>query len=613
MADSRSFWANACLKAIVITLALCLMNQPAASAKVVNIIHMNDVHNRIEPATASFSYCSRATDQQTGTCFGGWSRIASYIRSQRALRPQTLVLDAGDQYMGTVYDAVYKGNTTGPLFNAVGVNATVLGNHEFDFGIDQLVGNLKGMPNVPVLGACNAVVNTSAGSGLDAILKKWTIFRLKGLKIAVIGVTTPELAYTTLQPADRHKVSFLQPVPALRQCVRELRAKVKHISAIIVLSHVGYPLDIEIAQQVAYIDLIIGGHSHSFLYGNSTGAVGPVLLVNSTAQPPDLSVGPYPTFVPSEVSRGKTVAVTTAYFTSRYLGNLEIEFNSAKRVAAIRGMPVLLGGANSSNPVPFDPVVERLITQWSPSVDIYQKTILGSTKVTLDVANVRRAETRAGNVACDAQLWYIKTETAIEQQFGPVNICLLNGGGVRAPVEAGNITAGQVYNMIPFGNVISVLGVTGQYLLDALENGVSRVTSTSGTGRFPVVSGLKFVYNATLPAGSRITKAAIRAANGTEMPIDPCATYNVLTNDYMMGGGDGYVSLAISKKLFPSGATFDSAARAYIGKFSPLDPKLEGRILACTWDSAWGAPVVPPPVDPSCTAPLNFPRRCNRP
>jgi hypothetical protein len=144
---------------------------------------------------------------------------------------------------------------------------------------------------------------------------------------------------------------------------------------------------------------------------------------------------------------------------------------------------------------------------------------------------VRSRESNLGNLICDAMLW--KTEGAGSQ------ICITNGGGIRAPIQAGDITIGSVLTVLPFGNQIATLGLTGADVVAALENGVSRWENTDG--RFPQVGGIRYAFDPERPAGSRILSAEIKNADGSFSPIDPAEIYNVTTNDFMRRGGDGYV------------------------------------------------------------------------
>jgi len=199
------------------------------------------------------------------------------------------------------------------------------------------------------------------------------------------------------------------------------------------------------------------------------------------------------------------------------------------------------------------------------------ETTLGTTDVALDGerAAVRSRETNLGNLICDAMLW--KTSALGAQ------VALQNGGGVRASVPAGDITMGQVLQVLPFGNEISVLSVTGAGLRAALENGVSQVEE--GAGRFPQIAGLRFAFDPAAAPGARVTSVDVwDDATRSYRAIAPGKTYRVATNTYLADGGDGYTAFAAGTDRYDTGWLLSDALAEYLEAESPVAPEIEGRI-----------------------------------
>jgi 5'-nucleotidase len=174
-----------------------------------------------------------------------------------------------------------------------------------------------------------------------------------------------------------------------------------------------------------------------------------------------------------------------------------------------------------------------------------------------------------------------------QTQSEGTQIAIQNGGGIRASIEAGDVTVGDVLTVLPFGNLISTFELTGAEVVQALENGVSRAENpeNEGTGRFPQVAGLRFSWNPDQPVGARIVSVEVRGADGSYSPIDPAATYKIASNDFMRGGGDDYEVFVTARNAYDYGAALDEAVQAYIAANSPVAPELEGRITQVAGDA----------------------------
>ncbi|MCX7706488.1 MAG: 5'-nucleotidase C-terminal domain-containing protein, partial [Anaerolineae bacterium] len=273
----------------------------------------------------------------------------------------------------------------------------------------------------------------------------------------------------------------------------------------------------------------------------------------------------YPTVVNSP--SGDTVLVVSAFEWGKYLGRLDVSFTADGKIAGYVGAPIFIDTRFAE-----DPTIAAAVAEFAKPIAQLRAKVIGSSRVPLEGtrAIVRSRETNLGNLICDALLW----KTAAEG----TQVCVTNGGGIRASIPAGNITMGQVLEVLPFGNLIATMQLRGEDLWAALENGVSRWQL--GDGRFPQVGGMRYIFDPTRPAGSRIVAVQVRGADGLYRPLDMNAIYKVVTNDFMRRGGDGY-TVFLTKAINPydAGAVMADAVAEYIGRNSPVAPTVEGRIL----------------------------------
>ncbi len=505
------------------------------------IMHTNDVHAHFEQINKYGGTCSQDA-AAAGKCFGGVARRATEIKKIRAEHPDALLLDAGDEFQGTLFFNQYQGKAAQKFMNMLGYNAMVVGNHEFDSGPKVLAEFIKGA-KFPVLGAN---VDASQDPYLKGLLKPYVILNVNGHKVGIIGVTT-EMTSILSSPGD--KVKFSDPIETAQKYAKELESK--GVNIIILLSHLGYNRDQELAKKVAGIDIIVGGHSHTFLANNNKKAA-----------------GPYPTVV--ESPRKEPVLIVTAKAYGQYLGYLQATFNQDGVATAWEGEPILL-----DKNIPEDPQVLAVVKELAKPLEKLRHTVIGKAAVDLDGerSHCRFAECTMGDLVTDAILWKMKDQG--------IQIALQNGGGIRASIPAGDVTVGQVLEVLPFGNTVATFEIKGSDLLAALENGVSKADNpeNEGTGRFLQVAGLRYSWDPSQPVGHRIVSAEVRNADGTYSPIDPNATYKVAANNYIRHGGDGY-SMFKEHAINPYdyGPLLADVVIDYIKAHSPVSVKLEGRI-----------------------------------
>jgi 5'-nucleotidase / UDP-sugar diphosphatase len=513
-------------------------NAQAAGGFTVTLLHSNDTHDHLEPTTYSGK---DAAGKDYKVQYGGVARIKAALETLKKASTNPIVLDAGDVFTGTIYGMVYKGLADLAYMESFGVQAQTIGNHEFDNGPSQLAEYIKNA-SFPVV---SANIDASSEPLLKDILKKSTVLEVRGQKIGIVGVTTPETPITS-SPGDT--VKFLDPLSSVQAEVDALRGS--GITKIILLSHLGYSEDLKLAPKLKGVGVIVGGHSHTPL-GKFEGNGLPA------------SEGAYPTVLKD--SSGKTILVSQVWEWGKFYGSLRVTFDAD-------GTPVSWGGKVVPVTESFkaDTRLAATLKAFTVPVDAFRKEVVGTavSKLNGERGDVRKRETNLSNVIADANLW--KT-----QKYGTI-ISLQNGGGVRASIEAGPITVGQIINVQPFGNTLFVLDLTGAEVRASLENGVSQWET--GAGRFLQVSGLKYTFDLAQKPGSRITDVQVKDGTGFKA-LDPAAVYKVVVNNFIASGGDGFDALKNAK-----GSRTDTylpdyqVMQEYFASLKTIDAKLEGRI-----------------------------------
>lgn len=523
------------------------------------LLHTNDFHARVDQYNRNGARCKPA-DEAGGLCIAGVARLATVVEGIRAARDHVLFLDAGDQFQGSLFFTVFGADVLTATMTALGYDAMAIGNHEFDSGPAELARFIDGV-EFPVIGSN---IDASAEPLLDGKILPYTILERGGQQIGIIGLTTPD---TENISSPGPNIIFTPVITAAQETVDLLTNM--GVDKIVALTHLGYEADLELAAVVSGIDIIIGGHSHSFLYDPPN----PISFSPPTFPQfgPLVPVGPYPTVIASPAA--EPVLVVTAYQWGTFLGRLDVVFDEHGIVTYFGGNPIFLG-----NNVARDPDLEALLDEYRPAVAALIATPVGTTTVDLPIVVggqqiCRLGECRLGNLVADAMLWMANQV----DPAGNYQIAFQNGGGLRAPIVAGTVTMGDVLETLPFGNAIATFQLEGTYIKAALENGARLYPSANGG--FAQVSGLRYTINASQPAGSRVSN--IEVWNGTSWePLVLTQIYNVVTNDFMRRGGDNYTMFrdhAINPYDF--GPALDEALAQYFMTFSPVTPVIEGRII----------------------------------
>ena len=502
---------------------------PAEGALSLTILHTNDTHSHIAGINKYGNACFDDTD-----CRGGLARIATAIRTAKSRSDTIIALDAGDQFQGTLFYSVNKWPMLAELDQHMPYDAMTLGNHEFDEGCLELTRFLAAL-SFPVLAA-----NLKPAKGcpmLKGNYAPYTLLTVRGQKVAVVGIANNEVVSLA---AACPRTFFEDTAACLQRTVKDLEAQgVKHIIA---LTHIGLSEDRKLARSVDGVDIIVGGHSHSYLG-------------------PDSEEGPYPIIERSP--SGQPVLVVTAKRAAQYLGELNVIFDA-------QGVPLRWnGGARElAAPKPRDAETSALVQKYATSLDEFRNHKVGSHHLSLPdgIDACREDDCLGGSLIADAMLEYARP-------FGG-QVALCNGGSVRAALPSGDISRGDLLSVIPFGNTLVMREITGERLLAALEHGVSE---EGGQGpRLLHTAGLRYVVDAARPAGSRIVRAEILDEKDTATPLDLKARYVIVPIEYLARGGDAYAMLKDSK-VIPSPEPIDiTVVEDYLKKHSPLpQPKAE--------------------------------------
>ena len=507
--------------------ALAISAGAASADYTLHILHINDLHSRIEPINRFDSTCS-AEDNAAGECFGGVARLVTMIEQKRAeLDGQNvLVLDAGDQYQGSLMYTTYKGDVEAEFMEMIGFDAMAVGNHEFDDG-DEGLRKLTDAVSFPVI---SGNIDVSQSNILAGQVDNHTVIEVGGKRIGIISALAVDTVETS-SPSDA--VIFTDEIESLSADVAALEAE--GVDIIIALNHVGVNKDMAIAEAVAGVDAVVGGHSHTLFSNTEEGAMA------------------YPTMVGN-------VPVVQAYAYSKYLGHLTLVFDDAGNVTSATGDTILLDAS-----VAEDEAVVARVAELAGPIEEMKNIVVGQSAdfIEGDRAVCRAVECPMGNLVADAMLDRVKDQG--------IEIAIQNGGGLRASIDAGEVTMGEVLTVLPFQNTLSTFQVTGADVVAALENGVSQVAD--GAGRFPQVAGMTFTADLTKDPGARISDVMVGGA-----PIELDKLYGVVSNNYVRNGGDGYEMFEDAANAYDFGPGLEQVVADYIAAAGSYTPYVDGRI-----------------------------------
>ncbi|NOD98830.1 multifunctional 2',3'-cyclic-nucleotide 2'-phosphodiesterase/5'-nucleotidase/3'-nucleotidase [Ruegeria sp. HKCCD6228] len=506
----------------------------AAAEYKLTILHTNDIHSRIESINKYDSTCD-AEGEAEGKCFGGVARLKTMVDARRdALADQNvLLLDAGDPFQGSLYYTTYKGAAEAEFMEAIGYDVMAVGNHEFDDGPEGLASFIDAV-SFPVI---SGNLDLSSSAELKDKVGNHVVLDVGGQKVGIISALATDTVETSSPGKD---VIFQDEIESLQADVAALQDE--GVNIIIALNHVGLAKDLEIAEQVPGLDLVVGGHSHTLLSNTQEGAA-----------------GSYPMMVGD-------VPIVQAYAYSKYLGEITLTFDDDGNLISAEGEPILL----DASVTPDADIAARVAEMGAPIEEMKQRVVANSAAaIEGDRAICRVQECEMGNLVADAMLARVAEQGA--------QIAIANSGGLRASIDEGEVTMGEVLTVLPFQNTLSTFEITGQTVIDALENGVSQVEEVKG--RFPQVAGLRFTWDPSVaPNEGRIIDVMVAEGDGF-VPIDPNKTYLVVTNNYVRNGGDGYSMFeGDDKNAYDFGPDLADVTAEYLAENAPYQPYVDGRI-----------------------------------
>jgi len=509
------------------------MGSMATADYTLHIIHINDLHSRIEPINRFDSTCA-PDDDAAGECFGGVARVKTMIDGLREelAGENVIVVDAGDQFQGSLFFTTYNGAAAAEFMNAIGFDVMTSGNHEFNNGPAGLASFIDAV-NFPVM-AGN--VDVSQSPDLEGKLEDFVVLEVGGESIGLVSALTTD---TTEISGPGPNVIFQDEVESLQADVDMLTEQ--GVDKIIAITHVGLVKDLRIAQEVDGVDAVIGGHSHT-------------LLSNTEEDEPA-----YP-----QLDAGG-VPVVQAYAYSKYVGHLVLTFDDDGVVTATEGDTKVLDAS-----VTPDPTIAARVAELAAPIEDMKATVVGMTETSIngDRSVCRAEECPMGNLVATAMLERVKDQG--------IQIAIQNGGGLRASIDEGEVTMGEVRTVLPFQNTLATFQLTGADVVAALENGVSRLED--GGGRFPQVAGLMYSFDGAAEVGSRVSDVMV-VVDGEAMPIDPAAVYGLVSNNFMRKGGDGYSMFAEKgMNAYDFGPDLADVVAEFIGANGTAAAAIDGRI-----------------------------------
>jgi 5'-nucleotidase / UDP-sugar diphosphatase len=416
-------------------------------------------------------------------------------------------------FQGTPVSNLFKGRSVADVMNYLKFDAMAIGNHEFDWGMDALR-QLIASSRFPYL---SANIKDERGRYLPGV-KSYIIVERKKVKIAIIGMTTPEVPRITA-PGRFKRMTVERPEDILPRIIE--KAKDEGAVIIIVLSHLGLDADKDMAQRVAGIHVVVGGHSHTALEN-------PVVV-------------------------GNTIIVQAGAY-GLYLGVLKLRVDPDTGKIIRHTEETELERVMAGKDRPYDKELARIIQAYYGRIEKEYSKVVGETSVPL--VRYHQRESNVGNFICDT----MRKNTGTDMAF-------INSGAIRNNIPKGRITLEQVFTLLPFDNSLVTMKLAGKHILEILEQNAKLEHGILQ------VSGMEIRYDLSEPAGSRVREVYIGRRS-----LDPEKTYTVTTIDFLAAGGDAFSPFTEGKNIMYGMALRDVIVY-YLEKHSPISPRIEGRII----------------------------------
>ncbi len=457
---------------LVLTAAFCMAwgipsGAPTGQPKLAHlaVLHWNDFHAQNVPMKITVRDTVRKVD--SAYYVGGTAALLGYIKQIKDDRNDVAVLNAGDDCTGTPISSFTNGRSQVELMNIINPDAMTLGNHEFDYGLDNVERNIT-LAKFPVINA-----NLFDKRKGRLFLPPYIIRAYGKLKVGIIGVIVRDLPLHTMRE-NVEGLQMLDVYQVVRQYIAEIKSK-EHVNLIVVLSHLGVDEDKVLADSVAAVDVIIGGHSHTALF--------------------------------TPIKRNHAI-ICQAGSKGRWLGELDLEVDiSGDTVYTYEGKLI----ETVVGKVKQDSVAAAKVAELEKTVDTLMGEVIGRLEV--DWTRNGRRESNLGN-------W----ETDVMREFCRTDIAFQNTYGLRKDLAAGNITIRDIWEINPFGNEFAIFKVSGATLKKMME------WQVGGKGELMQVSGMRYEFNSSKPLEERIVSIEVSGH-----PLDDTCVYSIATNSYVAG------------------------------------------------------------------------------
>lgn len=494
-------------------LAGCGATAPPPTTQLPSIVELtilatNDFHGALEQVD---------TERDSQRPIGGAPSLTATIARERATNPDgTLLLDGGDIYQGTALSNLTEGRASIDYMNDAGFDAAAVGNHEFDWGVPVLIQRI-GQAKFPML---VANMRERATGKLPEWAKPYVVLERKGVRVAVIGLITPDTPNVTM-PENVAPYEFLDPAAVANELIPEL-VPAKADLAVITTHHGGSMGDdgtlrgevVEMSEAIHGETAIVAGHTHQIMHGYVDG-----------------------------------VPVVEAGSSGRWLGRIDLTVDRATRTVTESDVRVLTVFADSIAP---DSSVAALVARYRAEVAPILDEVIGEAEIEIEAG---RRECGMGNLLSD-----------VTREASGVSFAFQNPGGVRASIDQGPIMYSEVYRVMPFDNTIVTMDLTGAEVIQLLEE-------ASGDGGFLHVSGLRYTADMSRPAGSRVTVVA----QSDGMPIVADTIYPIAVNNFMAQGGDELPAITNRPGARETGILIRDALSGYIRRETREGRKLANR------------------------------------
>lgn len=468
------------------------------------LLHTNDIHGHITPYEDS-------KIAPVPEKIGGFEYLSTLIKEERAKNPGALLLDGGDVAQGSLYSNLAYGIPVIELMNTVGYDCSAIGNHDFDWGSEKLSGMIN-TARFPMLAA--NVIERKGGNFIPGT-KPYILKDINGIRIGIIGITSTDT--TLLSPeCSKETYNFLSAEETLK-CYIPVLKEIHKVDLIIVISHLGYREDVELSGKISDIDVIVGAHSHKALE--------------------------------TPVMKNNTIIIQAGSYLT-YLGKTELQVDKeTKKIVSYNGELIKI----LDSQIKPDMEVKTLLDKYKEKYKSFGEKIIGEASVDLTKSNVK--ECNLGNLIAD-----------IMKFTGEADVALINTGGLREDIPAGQVTIEKIYGVYPFENMLVSMDLKGKYIKEIIE------TTFNGSHAILQVSGLKIKYDFSKPGNEKLMEILIN-----NRPVEDEKIYRVTTADFLATGGDGYESFKKGENLQNIMPIRDAIIK-YFQEHSPVSSEIEGRL-----------------------------------